>query len=186
MGVEYVSVILRRFFGVMPSICIVAFILLFFYWKQISFVQRDVYENVLYSMDIQKLIVDMNRIVPMLSEKPIFYISGDRNFFYQNNVVPFQYGTGFMIMMAFRERNEIPRQLIREKYLSRFLEEGYKEIGGEGFGYFWQKESLCSLFHKDRALRTDQVIGLYYFGNERKLIDITGDIRKEIDMRCIN
>ncbi|HCM82184.1 MAG: hypothetical protein UV63_C0001G0057 [Microgenomates group bacterium GW2011_GWC1_43_11] len=186
VGVEYVSVILRRFFGVMPSICIVAFILLFFYWKQISFVQRDVYENVLYSMDIQKLIVDMNRIVPMLSEKPIFYISGDRNFFYQNNVVPFQYGTGFMIMMAFRERNEIPRQLIREKYLSRFLEEGYKEIGGEGFGYFWQKESLCNLFHKDRALRTDQVIGLYYFGNERKLIDITGDIRKEIDMRCIN
>jgi len=63
---------------------------------------------------------------------------------------------------------------------------GYKEIGGEGFGYFWQKESLCNLFHKDRALRTDQVIGLYYFGNERKLIDITGDIRKEIDMRCIN
>jgi len=155
-------------------------ILALFYYKQIVFVQREVYQNVLYTSDIRFLIFDMNRIIPILPEKPILYITGDRNFFYQNNVVPFQYGTGFMTMIAFRTHEQIPKELISELYLSRFLEEGYRELNGKGYGYFWQKEALFDLFNKNSSLQTGQVIGLYYYGNERKLVDITGEIRDEI------
>jgi hypothetical protein len=177
---EYAYLQLKKRFSMAITMILMVSVLSFFYYKQIVFVQRDVYQNVLYSRDIQDVIDQMNHVVPVLPDKPIFYITGDRNFFYQNNFVPFQFGTGYMTMMAFRERGSIPKKLFRELYLSKYLEEGYKEDSGQGYGYFWQKEALFDLFKKDNSLNVEQVIGFYYFGNDRKLVSITDSIKSEI------
>jgi hypothetical protein len=184
--IEYMYILLKKRFSMAITMILMASVLSFFYYKQIVFVQRDVYQNVLYSRDIKDVVDQMNHMVPVLPDKPVFYITGDRNFFYQNNFVPFQFGTGFMTMMAFRGRNLIPKIFFRELYLSKYLEEGYKEDSGQGYGYFWQKEALFDLFKKDNSLNVDQVVGLYYFGNERKLMNITDQIRNEIKIERFN
>jgi len=48
---------------------------------------------------------------------------------------------------------------------------------GKGYGYFYDKSKLVELFRSNKDLSVDQIIGMYYFGDDRRLTDITQEIR---------
>ena len=54
------------------------------------------------------------------------------------------------------------------------------EVNGKGYGYFFDKDKLLQLFQTDKGLSVDQIVGMYYYGNDRRLIDTTQSIREYV------
>lgn len=155
-------------------------ILALFVYKQVTLMQREINQNIVYGNDIRTAISVFRTTYPILPDKPIFFVEGDRNYYYQNNVLPFQLGTGYMLGVTFMPNPSIPREVLRDNYLSRFFDQGYKEVGNKGFGYFWNKKDLLKLFRTNKNLSVNQLVGIYYYGNDRRVRDTTPSLRKEI------
>jgi uncharacterized protein YneF (UPF0154 family) len=58
-------------------------------------------------------------------------------------------------------------------------EQGYAEISGKGFGYFWDKETLRNFLHDHPTITRDQLIGLYYIAGTQTLEDTTPQLQEE-------
>jgi hypothetical protein len=155
-------------------------ILAFFISKQITLMQRGINENIVYGNDIKAAMLTIRDAYPVLPAKPIFFVEGDRKYFFDNNVLPFKLGTGYMLLLTFKDSPQIPMTMIGENYLSNFFEQGYKEIGDKGFGYYWNRSDLLELFKTNKSISVDQLVGIYYYGNDRRVRDTTSSIRKEV------
>jgi hypothetical protein len=155
-------------------------ILTLFIYKQVTLMQREINQNVMYGSDIRTAMSVIRSAYPALPDKPIFFVEGDRNFYYPNNVLPFQLGTGYMLSLTFISNPGIPKELFRDSYLWHFFDQGYKEIGDKGFGYFWNKKDLLNFFRTNKNLFVDQLVGIYYYGNDRRVRDTTPLIKEYI------
>ena len=159
---------------------IVYSILAVFLYKQIALMQREINQNVLYGSDIKIAMSAIRDTYPTIPNKPIFYVEGDRDFFYPNNPLPFQLGTGYMLSLTFMSNPVIPKELFKESYLWHFFDQGYKEIGEKGFGYYWSKKDLVELFRINKDISVNQLVGIYYFGNDQRVRDITSSITEYV------
>ena len=155
-------------------------LLAIFIYKQIQLIQRSINENMAYGNDIKIAMSTIRNTYSTIPNKPIFYVEGDRKYFFDNNVLPFKLGSGYMLLLTFQNYPQISIDLIGENYLSKFFDQGYKEIGEKGFGYYWNKKDLFELFKANKDLSVEQVIGIYYYGNDQRVRDITQEIRSEI------
>ncbi|MFZ2025199.1 MAG: hypothetical protein WAV51_02885 [Microgenomates group bacterium] len=155
-------------------------ILAVFLYKQITLLQREINQNVLYGSGIKIAMSAIRGSYPTIPNKPIFYVEGDRDFFYPNNPLPFQLGTGYMLSLTFMSNPVIPKELFKESYLWHFFDQGYKEIGNKGFGYYWNKKDLVELFKTNKDISVDQLVGIYYYGNDQRVRDITSSITEYV------
>ena len=142
--------------------------------------QREINQNVLYGSDIKIAMSAIRDTYPTIPNKPIFYVEGDRDFFYPNNPLPFQLGTGYMLSLTFMSNPVIPKELFKESYLWHFFDQGYKEIGEKGFGYYWNKKDLVELFRTNKDISVNQLVGIYYYGNDQRVRDITSSITEYV------
>jgi hypothetical protein len=155
-------------------------ILTLFLYKQVMLMQRGINENIVYGNDIKSAMQTIRTSYPVLPAKPIFFVEGDRKYFFDNNVLPFKLGTGYMLLLTFKDNPQISGKMIGDNYLYKFFDQGYKEIGDKGFGYFWNKKDLLNFFRTNKNLSVDQLVGIYYYGNDRRVLDTTSALRKEI------
>ncbi len=101
----------------------------------------DTQKNV--SQQRQKIIQQILVEKPVLSQsKNIFYIRSDKDYYIDNNFLPFQQGIGYTLMTIYYPSGKIPRVLLDESYLWELNTQGYREIDGLGFGFFWDKQVL--------------------------------------------
>lgn len=146
-----------------------------------SFLQINIiHENLAYKAEVggkRKKIVEQIKVLrPSLPPKPIFYITSDRDFITKNYKLPFQQGIGYTLMVLYYNTGVVPDEFIRKMYLWGMLDQGYKEVGEKGFGYFWDKERLKEEFKKNKKLNIDQLIGFYYDADKEMMRDTTEEI----------
>jgi len=150
-----------------------------FLFKQVTVIQREVNQAVLSGNDIRSTMTLIRQTVTRLPDDPVFYITSDRDYFYPNNKLPFQLGTGYMVMVTLDNLPQIPEKLVAKNALAGYFEQGYLESGGKKFGYYWDKQALTDSIRKN-DIRREQIVGLYYHSDTRKIEDISESLRKEL------
>ena len=149
--------------------------------KQVSLLRREIRQNIIYGNDITLVMTEVKHVFPKIPAKPIFFVDGDRTFFLTNTHFPLQLGPGYMLMMAYAPSPNVSTDLLGMNYLCGLTDQGYTEVNEKGYGYFFDKDKLLRLFQTDKSLSSDQIVGMYYYGNDRRLIDITQTIREYVD-----
>lgn len=137
-----------------------------------SVVYGAINEQVRLSNIRKNFIVQLKELVPSLeAKKNVFYITSDQNYWADGNRIPFQQGSGFTFMVLYSQTGKIPKEFLKNEYLSEIGSQGYKEFGDLGFGYFWDGEQMNKAL-KDNKLSKDSVIRLKYDSQTQKLIRI--------------
>lgn len=117
---------------------------------------------------------------PTLPKKVLFYTVSDRSYYgvpSQEKILPFQSGFGQTLLIWYYPDMKFPREFLENRYLWEIRDQGYKEVGEYGFGYFRDKELLKTTL-KSYNLPTDSVIGLSWDSSTNKLSDISDAIRE--------
>ena len=84
------------------------------------------------------------------------------------------------MMVWYFDTGKIPAELLSDMYLWNINAQGYRQIQGKGFGYFYQIGKLQQAFREDPTLAQEQVIGFSYKAGAKELIDITQDVRRAL------
>jgi hypothetical protein len=84
-----------------------------------------------------RVINGLTALYPTLPEKTIIYAQGD--------MLPFQSGTGQMLMVLYRDRQDFT-PLFQNYFLWGLNEQGYKEVEEKGFGFFTDFQQLMTAY----------------------------------------
>ncbi len=117
-------------------------VLIFIFFHAIT-IKKAIDEQVLFSNLRLNFISNIKNLVPTLSNnKNVFYITSDKNYWVDTNMLPFQQGSGYTLMVLYFDSGKIPQSFLTDGYLFEIGSQGYREAGGLGFGFFYDKKEL--------------------------------------------
>ena len=90
-----------------------------------------------------------------------------------------QQGMGYTLMVWYYGIGLAPRQcseLIKDYYLWEMNGQGYREVDGVGYGYFWDKDELEKAL-KENNLTIKNVSAFYYDSKNQTTADITNALQ---------
>lgn len=151
------------FFGLVAPLCL-AYIFLH------AFVVHAAIEDQIVLSNIRKNFISQLRVqVPKLeNSKNVFYTTSDKNYWVDTNMLPFQQGSGYTLMVLYYDTGKIPKEFLKDGYLFEIGSQGYKEEGDTGFGFFYDEKELDKTI-KIHNLLESSIIRLNYDSIERKL-----------------
>ena len=163
------------------SIFIICAITIIYFGKQITLIQRAVWRSTINAQNETQVLKEFSQILPTLPPKSVIYLTGNNTYYgYVHHPVPFQLDPGYILMVWYYKSGFIPNDSLRvDRKLWSFGTQWYEELDGKAFGYYWDKDYLISEI-KNKKFSLNQVIGLYYDGNNRKLINITDDLHTSV------
>lgn len=153
--------------------------ILLYTYGHIASIRTDLAKQVLIASERKNFLTNLKRLRPSLQNKPIFYVTGDTDYYISNHKVPFQQGMGYTLMVSYYDSGEIDKELLQQSFLWGILEQGYKEIDGKGFGYFWDIDELKREVTL-KNLNKNSIVGLYYESKNQILKDITNETIKRV------
>ncbi|KKS23004.1 MAG: hypothetical protein UU78_C0007G0022 [Candidatus Roizmanbacteria bacterium GW2011_GWC2_41_7] len=154
------------------------FIIIFSYF-QIQHIHTLLEKDIQIAHERKQFLSMLNTAVPVLPESPIFYLDGSHDYYVAHNKAPFQQGTGYTLMVWYYKSGKIPANFLQEPFLWDITSEGYKQTQGKGFGYFHDMNNLKESL-KSNQLPLTAIVGLYYDSENKRLINITEQVRNEI------
>lgn len=180
----YVSIVgISVFFGIvvitlstkMRSISSMRFILsvlAFFVLSHAFFLAQDLYQQIRIASERKSIIRQVLAFVPQLNKKTVLFVIGNNPGYYgiPELKIPFQSGVGQVLMVVYGQKHQINPSLFKETTLLKTLDagflydtlaQGYKELGGHGFGYFYENEALEKAL-KDGQFKKEDVVPLFY------------------------
>jgi len=165
-----------RIVGIIAGICMGISFFLYIY-KNSIYIQRDVKELSIISQERMFILHKIKEIIPVLPDKPIIFVTGNHYGYYSNPEVkiPFQQGFGYTLMTWYSDTGAIPKEFLTEGFLWEIKEQGYKELSGKGFGYFFDKIFFQEYISK-HAVRKEQIVAFFYDYEKKEIRDITEEI----------
>lgn len=132
----------------------------------------------------QKTILEqVKRENPVLPPKTIFYMESDKPFYGMadnQKIFPFQMNLGFVLIVWYWPTEKFPKSFgDQTKFLYGLTEEGYREDGDRGIGYFRDFQSLQTAVSK-YDLPRECVIAYHYNSETKKTTNITKVIRNKL------
>lgn len=111
------------------------------------------------SFERQLFLKQILKDVPNLQNKTIFFITGNSPGYYglEELKVPFQSGLGHLLMVIYTTRNQLNPVFFKEEklikafdvgFLYDILGQGYREIDGKGFGYYYDSQEIKKAINK--------------------------------------
>jgi len=126
---------------------------LFNNWSEIetSFKEGQVRENILKTIKNSHPVLPKKVIIYSDSDSPLYGLAD------QYKILPFQSGFGQTVLVWYYNGDNINREFYKDRFLWNITSEGYKEISGQGFGYFRNFDTLKSVV-KQYNIPLDSVI----------------------------
>ncbi len=125
----------------------------------------------------QSILSTIKTSYPTLSQKNIFYITGDKTYDTPTNFVPFQQGLGYTLMVWYADDQAIPQSFLANKFLWDIGTQGYQETALQGFGFFSQLPALQAAV-KSAAFDPSAVMAFSWDSRSRQLTDISARIQE--------
>lgn len=152
-------------------------------YKNFQFIERDVRLQVLDAGERLTILNKIKQSYLALPNKPVFYVTGDHPgyYFIENQKMPFQQGIGYTLLVWYYPKGGVSRELLL-KAGEKFWDisgQGYIELDGKGFGYYWDKKAMIKDLN-DHKFSKDQIIGFYYHSGSRELENSTAKIQGEM------
>ena len=119
---------------------------------------------------------------PKLSKETIFYLESDSSFYGlppDERIPPFQSGFGQTLLVWYQADENFPEEFFKNKFLWGITEQGFKESGGRGFGYFRDFEQMANLVSQNKIPQSS-IIGFSYNSKEQKVADLSDEVRGRI------
>ncbi|HSX40808.1 MAG TPA: hypothetical protein VLF68_04300 [Candidatus Saccharimonadales bacterium] len=127
----------------------------------------------------QSFLKQVNSVAPKLSQKTVFYITGDSGGYYAlpELKVPFQSGPGHVLMVNYVVKRQLSSGFFKEStfqkeldvgFLYDILGQGYREVNGRGFGYYYDESELNKAINKGLFEKKD-IISLFYNSDSQTL-----------------
>lgn len=117
---------------------------------------------------------------PKLSQRTVFYMESDKPFYGMaddQKIFPFQINLGYTLIVWYWPSERFPRGFgDQTKFLYGMTEEGYREDGGRGIGYFRDFKSLQEAVLKYN-LPKESIIAYHYDSGTKRTINITKETR---------
>jgi len=123
--------------------------------------------------DEQKAILsEIKKAYPKIGRKSIFYV--------EPLMYPtFYSGFGHTLMVVYAYEGQLNPGFFKGDFLWGIRWQGYREIEGNGFGYFWQFSELVKAI-KEFRLSPENVYAFRYNAQAKKLKNITNELRNRI------
>lgn len=138
-------------------LALISIFLIFVFWHA-RIVKKDISSLVEISNTRIGLIDQIKISVPNLEKnKNIFVITSDTDYYAIGNKVPFQSGTGYILMTLYYESGKIPNKLLDEAFLFEIGSVGYKEVGNLGFGYFTDSDAANEVAKENDQIKLIQL-----------------------------
>ena len=158
-------------------ILFILLIVINFHWLNLSLdgliADAEIRKNILSSIKKQH---------PRLPQKVIVFSESDKTFYglpENERILPFQSGLGQTLLVWYYKDEKFPDDFLQNKFLWDIKDQGYKEVGGRGFGYFRDFEQMANTVVQNK-IPQDSIIGFNYNSNEKNVTDISEEVRGRI------
>jgi hypothetical protein len=166
----------NKYLRIFCILCLSLFMIGYLY-KQSVYIFRDIRYQKIIGEERRNMLQTIRTTYPDLPDKPVLYATGSAEAFYgvSGMRLPLQQGPGYTFMVLFYDTGKIPRNFIGDMLLWGMLDQGYKEVGNQGFGYYHSFDLLQSDMCKNK-FGTDQIRGFSYDATNQRITDITQDV----------
>jgi len=171
----YVAEYLMRWKKLLVPLVLIFIGALLFY--HIQYIETDLSQQVEIAQLRLSLLNSIKQIHPTLGDKNVFYVTGDKEYYGPHNMVPFQQGMGYALMVWYYHTGKVPASFVEGNVLWDIATEGYKETDGHGFGYFSDLSALQDAYHTYHFSR-DDVVSFYLNSKKQQLVNTTDSTRK--------
>lgn len=117
-----------------------------------------------------------------LPSRVVFYTESDNSYYglpETELILPFQSGLGQTLLVWYQEKEKFPKEFFQDEFLWEITEQGYKEVGERGFGYFRDFELLKNVI-KQYNIPLDSVISFSWYSKSQSLINTTDQIQNQL------
>ncbi len=179
-GLSYVLGLLRKIKHIISVVIQLLIIvsLLFINYKIASVTRREVGVSAYEGKAMTGFMTALKKENPTLPPKAILYFESDRTYFYDNNILPFKLGSGYILSILYYHDGPIPAASLLKEQLLDFGSQGIVEGDEKMFGYYQNKESLKNDFVEKHLFSTDKIKAFRFISTNNSVIDITDQIRK--------
>lgn len=145
-------------------------------------VRSNVSNLVKISIQRKSFLTVIKSSYPRLPQKVIFFIQSDTAYYgmpESEKGLPVQIGFGKMLMIWYQKEESFHGCMYEDQFLLSILEEGYRNCGGRGVGYFRKYDKLLRAI-RENHLSPDTVIAYSWHGNTNQFTDTTSEIQKRL------
>lgn len=139
-------------------------------------VLKDELEVLRKNAEIRMRILDQIKVIkPKLPDRVVFFTESTQSYYglsEKDKILPFQSGFGQTLLISYFETQKYSIDFLKDRYLWGILDQGYKEYGGKGFGYFRDADLLISTIRKYN-IPQDSILRFSWNGNTNILMDIS-------------
>lgn len=165
---------------------IVALVVIFYVFIHESVLLSDFKLMADRSSERQMFIKQLTSLTPVLPAKTVFFITGNYDGYYgiPELKTPFQSGLGHVLMVLYTTKGQLSPAFFNETTLTKLYDfgflydifgQGYREVNGSGFGYYYDIKELKKALDK-KLFSRNNIISFYYKYESKQLI------RKKIEL----
>lgn len=151
------------------QVLLLVLFLLFTYGNVVS-IKKDVQMQVDIAKERKNILLSLSNLYPNLPQKPVFFIQSNADYYVVGNRLPFQQGNGYTLLVwyYYKSFDVVPKELLQEGFLWDILDQGYKEVGDKGFGYYSDSNTLKKDI-QDKKVRKENIVALFYNSQSKTL-----------------
>ncbi|OGM70780.1 hypothetical protein A2975_02730 [Candidatus Woesebacteria bacterium RIFCSPLOWO2_01_FULL_44_14] len=130
----------------------------------------------------KSILTTIQLVYPDLPDKVVVYTQSNQPYYGlppETKILPFQSGLGQTLLVWYYPTEKFPKEFFADRFLWDIEEQGYKEVGDHGFGYFRDLDLLRDAIGQYN-LPGESVIAFSWDGKKNFLTDITQEVRNEI------
>ncbi len=158
------------------------FFIILYFSLHILFLEKQLIEQSHIGSLRKNILEEILAIYPDLPEKTVFLMLSDKSHYGlpdEIKIPPFQSGFGHTLLVFYEPYENFPSSFFEHDFLWPIDSQGYKKEGERGFGYFRNYGDMLT-FIKDSSLDDGNVIAFAYKSDEKRVYDITENIRERI------
>lgn len=160
---------------------IVIFMLTIFIFLHIYWLNQQLGLQTSIGVTRKGILQQIKKEHPNLPKKIVFYVASDTAYYgMSEKIPPFETGLGQALLVWYNPTERFPIKFFNDKFLRFITDQGYREVDGRGFGYFYDRALLDKVI-KQNNLSPDSIISYNYFGGTNILQDISIKTRKQLN-----